>query len=316
MARADHLAPGPRLVPQPASGRDAPLPEAAAADEPCLPLLRPVRLRPGALEQPRLREERAQAAGRAARLLLPHADALRLGGGVPRRRGRTARRAAGCCRRCSRACAARTSPERPASTCSWRTRPTSPSGSAATTAARPRSSTRRCTSSTTSAIERRPEDYYLAFGRVVPYKRVDLAVAACAARGARLKVAGDGRALDAVRAQAGGAEGIEFLGKVVRRRARRAPCRRAGAAVPGRGGLRDRAGRGPGGGRAGDRLRRRRRARDRPGRASRGRCSPSRTRPGWRARSSASRRWPSRSVRSARTPRASRASASAGSSRA
>jgi glycosyltransferase involved in cell wall biosynthesis len=63
-------------------------------------------------------------------------------------------------------------------------------------------------------IERRPEDFYLAFGRVVPYKRVDLAVAACAGRGARLKVAGDGRALEAVRAEAGGAEGIEFLGKV------------------------------------------------------------------------------------------------------
>ena len=43
------------------------------------------RLRPRALQQPRVREERAQAAGRAARLLLPHADALRLGGGVPRR---------------------------------------------------------------------------------------------------------------------------------------------------------------------------------------------------------------------------------------
>jgi glycosyltransferase involved in cell wall biosynthesis len=63
-------------------------------------------------------------------------------------------------------------------------------------------------------IERRPEDFYLAFGRVVPYKRVDLAVAACAALGARLKVAGDGRALEAVRAQAQDAEGIEFLGKV------------------------------------------------------------------------------------------------------
>ncbi len=63
-------------------------------------------------------------------------------------------------------------------------------------------------------IERRPEDFYLAFGRVVPYKRVDLAVAACAARGARLKVAGDGRALQDVRAQAAGAERIEFLGKV------------------------------------------------------------------------------------------------------
>jgi glycosyltransferase involved in cell wall biosynthesis len=58
----------------------------------------------------------------------------------------------------------------------------------------------------------RPFDYYLAFGRVVPYKRVDLAVAACERLGRRLKVAGDGRALEATRAGAG--EGTEFLGKV------------------------------------------------------------------------------------------------------
>ena len=45
----------------------------------------------------------------------------------------------------------------------------------ATTAARRRSSTRRSTSSTSSAWSARPSDYYLAFGRVVPYKRVDLA---------------------------------------------------------------------------------------------------------------------------------------------
>jgi glycosyltransferase involved in cell wall biosynthesis len=51
-------------------------------------------------------------------------------------------------------------------------------------------------------LERAPEDYYLVFGRVVPYKRVDLAVAACARLGAALKVAGDGRALEAVRAGA------------------------------------------------------------------------------------------------------------------
>ncbi len=61
--------------------------------------------------------------------------------------------------------------------------------------------------------EREPEDYYFVFGRVVPYKRVDLAVAACASLGRRLKIAGDGRALEGVRAQAPG-EGVEFLGKV------------------------------------------------------------------------------------------------------
>jgi glycosyltransferase involved in cell wall biosynthesis len=62
-------------------------------------------------------------------------------------------------------------------------------------------------------LERRPEDYYLAFGRVVPYKRVDLAAAACSRLGRSLKVAGDGRALEAVRAAHGGPS-VEFLGKV------------------------------------------------------------------------------------------------------
>jgi glycosyltransferase involved in cell wall biosynthesis len=51
-------------------------------------------------------------------------------------------------------------------------------------------------------LPRAPEDFYLVFGRVVPYKRVDLAVAACVRLGRSLKVAGDGRALAAVRAQA------------------------------------------------------------------------------------------------------------------
>jgi len=61
---------------------------------------------------------------------------------------------------------------------------------------------------------RDPQDYYLVLGRVVPYKRVELAVAACARLGRRLKVAGAGRALDAVRSTAVGASGIEFLGYV------------------------------------------------------------------------------------------------------
>ena len=62
------------------------------------------------------------------------------------------------------------------------------------------------------ALEREPEDYYLAFGRVVPYKRVDIAVKACSALGRPLKVAGDGRAIEAARDGAG--TGVEFLGKV------------------------------------------------------------------------------------------------------
>jgi glycosyltransferase involved in cell wall biosynthesis len=59
-----------------------------------------------------------------------------------------------------------------------------------------------------------PTGYYLAFGRVVPYKRVDLAVAACVRLGRQLKVAGDGRALGAVRAAVPAGAGIELLGNV------------------------------------------------------------------------------------------------------
>ncbi len=62
------------------------------------------------------------------------------------------------------------------------------------------------------SLEREPGDYYLAFGRVVPYKRVDIAVQACTRLARALKVAGDGRAMDAVRTDAG--PGVEFLGKV------------------------------------------------------------------------------------------------------
>ena len=49
-------------------------------------------------------------------------------------------------------------------------------------------------------------------GRVVPYKRVELAVAACATLGRPLKVVGAGRALPAAQAAAG--PGAEFLGHV------------------------------------------------------------------------------------------------------
>jgi glycosyltransferase involved in cell wall biosynthesis len=62
------------------------------------------------------------------------------------------------------------------------------------------------------ALARAPRDFYLVFGRVVPYKRVDLAVAACARVGRALEVAGGGRALQAVRAGSGGE--VEFLGRV------------------------------------------------------------------------------------------------------
>ncbi|MGA9285214.1 MAG: glycosyltransferase [Solirubrobacteraceae bacterium] len=63
-------------------------------------------------------------------------------------------------------------------------------------------------------LPRDPGANYLVFGRVVPYKRVELAVAACARLGRDLKVAGDGRAMASVRAAATGQAGIELLGRV------------------------------------------------------------------------------------------------------
>ncbi len=63
-------------------------------------------------------------------------------------------------------------------------------------------------------LPRAAEDFYLVFGRVVPYKRVDLAVEAAALSGARLVVAGDGRALAGVRAQTPERAEVEFLGRV------------------------------------------------------------------------------------------------------
>lgn len=63
-------------------------------------------------------------------------------------------------------------------------------------------------------IAREPRDYYLVFGRVVPYKRVEIAVAAAASLDRRVKVAGDGRGIAAVREAAAGAAGVELLGRV------------------------------------------------------------------------------------------------------
>jgi glycosyltransferase involved in cell wall biosynthesis len=63
-----------------------------------------------------------------------------------------------------------------------------------------------------AGISHRPEDYYLFLGRLVPYKRADLAVSACALLDQPLKVIGTGRALEAVRALAG--PRTQFLGQV------------------------------------------------------------------------------------------------------
>jgi glycosyltransferase involved in cell wall biosynthesis len=65
-----------------------------------------------------------------------------------------------------------------------------------------------------ASLPREAGDFYLVLGRVVPYKRVDLAVSACARMERQLKVAGGGRALEPIRRQAAGHRGIELLGHV------------------------------------------------------------------------------------------------------
>jgi glycosyltransferase involved in cell wall biosynthesis len=55
------------------------------------------------------------------------------------------------------------------------------------------------------------EDYYMTLSRLVPYKRIDLAVEACSRTGRRLKVIGGGPDLERLRAMAGPT--VEFLGR-------------------------------------------------------------------------------------------------------
>ena len=56
------------------------------------------------------------------------------------------------------------------------------------------------------------EDYYLVVSRLIPYKRIDLAVQAATELGIRLKIAGAGRDFDRLRSKAGAC--VEFLGFV------------------------------------------------------------------------------------------------------
>lgn len=62
------------------------------------------------------------------------------------------------------------------------------------------------------ATERQAGDYLLALGRLVPYKRFDLAVAAADRLGMPLVVAGDGPEAESLRVQAG--PGVRFTGRV------------------------------------------------------------------------------------------------------
>jgi glycosyltransferase involved in cell wall biosynthesis len=59
---------------------------------------------------------------------------------------------------------------------------------------------------------RPPETFFLVLSRLVPYKRIDLAVRACSRLGVKLVVAGDGRDRAALEALAG--PSVEFLGRV------------------------------------------------------------------------------------------------------
>lgn len=63
-----------------------------------------------------------------------------------------------------------------------------------------------------SAVSGRTGDYYLAIGRLVDYKRFDLAANACSRLGRRLKVIGDGPQFKILRRMAGPT--VEFLGRV------------------------------------------------------------------------------------------------------
>ena len=75
------------------------------------------------------------------------------------------------------------------------------------------------------------EDYYLAAGRLVGYKRFDLAVAACNALGRRLKVIGNGPDMEKLRRMAG--RGVEFLGSVSEAEKNRAFARCRALLFPG-----------------------------------------------------------------------------------
>lgn len=63
-----------------------------------------------------------------------------------------------------------------------------------------------------AAASREIGDYFLIVSRLIPYKRIDLAVQAATELGVALKIAGAGRDLERLRALAG--ESVEFLGYV------------------------------------------------------------------------------------------------------
>jgi glycosyltransferase involved in cell wall biosynthesis len=56
------------------------------------------------------------------------------------------------------------------------------------------------------------DDYYLAVGRLVPYKRTDIVIDACVTLGRRLLIAGDGPEMKRLKKRSG--KNVEFLGEV------------------------------------------------------------------------------------------------------
>lgn len=75
------------------------------------------------------------------------------------------------------------------------------------------------------------DDYYLVLGRLVEYKRIDLAIEACNRLKRRLKIVGQGRHLEALRRLAGPT--VEFLGAVSDQEVHRAYARCRALLFPG-----------------------------------------------------------------------------------
>lgn len=75
-------------------------------------------------------------------------------------------------------------------------------------------------------------DHYLVVSRLVPYKRVDLAIAACRLAGAKLRVVGEGPLMKRLRAEAG--PNVEFLGHLPDHEVRREYAQARALLFPGR----------------------------------------------------------------------------------
>ena len=287
VAAADHRPPRPHLVPQPHPGRHAQLPQAAAADEPGVRVVRPFRLRPRAVQQPRERQERPHAGVGTLHVCYCHTP-MRYAWEPQFLEGEDIGRVT---KRLLPAAACVSAPQGSRGA----TRPDVFVANSANVAERIMRFYGREAEVVHPpvdvehflALPRAPEGFYLVLrpGRPLQAGRTSpcgVRRARPQAQGRRRRDAGSRR----LRAVAGDRRRAARQG--LRRRARRAAQRRACAAVPGRGGLRDRAGRGAGRRCAGDRLRRRRSARVRARRAAPACCSTSRRPRASQRRSSAS----------------------------